>query len=228
MIVSLKALLHETESFALAAGLGLGLPTAENIEFLTSRGARLIDIDNRSVHLLPYIGGVYAPNDRLFAMGVLQFAFDTNGSPVSVNQTGRAGGELTRIGSLNDPTYMYLDVALGYWAYLNSAQSAHITGIAPLVELHWNRSLQDGDMVRSSNGFYQVGSNIGNIEVINMVLGANVLVDDDKRILVGYTTPISLIAYFCITIVHIKTGFIFNCQTRRIYAQSAVWPPSCA
>ena len=38
---------------------------------------------NQSVHLLPFVGGIWTPNDRLFCLGFIQFDIDANGDPVN-------------------------------------------------------------------------------------------------------------------------------------------------
>ena len=44
-------------------------------------------IQNRSVHLMPFVGGLWTPNDRLFAIGYVQVDVDANGDPVAFGTT---------------------------------------------------------------------------------------------------------------------------------------------
>lgn len=190
LVVSTKALLYDTGTFAVATGLGLALPTAQDVE-VKAGDITVAEVRNRSVHLLPYIATVYTPTDRLFAMTNLQFDVDANGNPVYV--TGQRGtpdptADLARAGTLDDTTFVYVDMSIGYWVYLADCPKSGcgINGIAPTLELHWNRTVEDSDSVRF--GVLEIGGQTGRIDVWNIVLGANVLLGQDKRLLLAYTT----------------------------------------
>ena len=45
--------------------------------------AARIQLLNQSVHLLPFVGGVWTPSDRLFFIGFMQFDLDANGDPIN-------------------------------------------------------------------------------------------------------------------------------------------------
>src|SRR5262249_917809 len=57
------------------------------------------------------------------------------------------------VGRLRDPNLLYVDSALGYWLFKDSPNGAlggYVTGLAPLLELHYTTTLQDlegGDAV---------------------------------------------------------------------------------
>lgn len=170
------------DDYAISAGLGFALPTADDVRVFDTAGSELIAVDNEAVHLLPFIGGLYAPNDRLFVQGFIQFDFDANGNPVYT----RNAGTLTRAGSVNDPTFIFVDAGVGYW--MHRSRRGRITGIAPTAELHYNRTLQDTDVVTS--GPFQVGNVQENIEILNAVFGLNMTFRNNLNVTAGYTVPI--------------------------------------
>ena len=188
----LKALLYETERTMFSAGLGVALPTADDIVVndmslqFSNTAETLLRVDNESVHLLPFIGGVYTPNDRLFASWIAQVDIDTNGQGVAGNNF----GTLVDRGTLQDTTYLFLDGSVGYWLYRNQ-NSRTITGFAPIAELHINQSLGDADTVDlNGDGIHDVG-NRGDFTLVNLVLGATAVVRDDLYIQSGYVVPLA-------------------------------------
>jgi hypothetical protein len=183
--LALKALLCTTNTTGVSAGLAMILPTGDDVNVTMANGTSLVHIDNESVHLLPFLGGLYVPNDRLFAQGFLQFDFDANGNSVELN---RFGNGLRPAGTANDATYMFLDAGVGYWLYRNTTGGSLITGIAPTFELHYNRSLQEADVIQS--GIFQVGSFQDEVQNLNALLGGTVQLGQSTTLTAAYVTPI--------------------------------------
>lgn len=185
VLVTFKALLASTDSWGVSAGLGVALPTADDVRVLGTGDQELVRIENQSVHLMPFVGGLYAPNDRFFAQGFLQVDVDANGNPVLVDPTNTG---LTTIGRANDVTFLYADLGFGYWMYRSSCPHCRLTGFAPMLELHYNRSLESTDVV--SGGGFQVGNFADNIEIMNVLIGGIWEFGSNKTVTAGYTTPI--------------------------------------
>ena len=181
----LKGLLYSDGTFAFSAGLGLAVPTASDVRVRTVGGPDLVRIKNESVHLMPFIGTLWTPNDRLFMQSFTQFDFDTNGNPVSVTDF---NGGLTPIGRANDVTYLFQSISAGYWTYRDPNSDSIVTGIAPMAELHYNRSLSNTDVV-SGNGF-QIGNFQDNFSLLNATVGVNMLLKDSASLTLGYSTPL--------------------------------------
>ncbi|MDA1014611.1 MAG: hypothetical protein O3A00_09190 [Planctomycetota bacterium] len=186
-----KTVLHATDDFAFTGGLAMVLPTADDVLVSITRGAQtLVRIENESVHLMPFLGALYTPNDRFFAQAVLQFDFDANGNSVQAdpNLTG-----LVDVGTLNDQSFLFLDVAMGYWVHRSN--TGMVRGIAPTLELHYNRSIQDPDLIRTGGAGSPLTMNIGgasqDIEMINMVLGTTFDLDDGSSLTLGYSVPLT-------------------------------------
>lgn len=173
------------DNYAITGGLGMTLPTADDVRVFNTAGRELIAVDNEAVHLLPFVGGLYAPNDRWYAQGFLQFDFDTNGNPVFADTDSTS---LRRIGRADDPAYVFVDVGVGYWLHRSRNRSSFIQGISPSLELHYNRSLAETDVVQS--GLFQVGTKQDNIELLNGVFGTTVNCRNNLAFTAGYAFPI--------------------------------------
>ena len=112
------------------------------------------------------------------------------GSPVIV-----AGREVSRP---KDTAFLYLDLSIGYWVYRNSpsiyrqrygnqsytqiSNARFLTGFAPRFEIHYNRSL-DSVGEQSVSG---TGSNYGNVDMVNMTLGATYEFRGNKQLTLAW------------------------------------------
>lgn len=109
-----KALLYESNSCAISAGVGLTLPTAQDVEYLVTTDNRLIfpngtqadssillDVfgSNETVYISPYLAWLSKqPNSRFFHQGFLQVEVAANPSSIAV-----AGDGLTNFLDDADP-----------------------------------------------------------------------------------------------------------------------------
>jgi len=98
----LKALIHETDSFAFSAGLGVTMPTAQDVEYLVTTDNRLVfpsvpgatadssvllDVfgSNETIYLSPYLAWLsQKQNSRFFHQGFLQVEVAANPSSIAV------------------------------------------------------------------------------------------------------------------------------------------------
>ena len=153
--LAVKMLLRQTETWAFSGGLQLGLPTADDTRVVLQDGTPLLAIRNDAVHLGPFFGALWTPNERLFSHGFLQCDVASAGNAVLVN---RDGWRLSEAGRLNDATLLTLDWGIGYWAVRNSCRHRSLTGLAGTAELHWSRSLQSADAVAADHGLSPAGA----------------------------------------------------------------------
>jgi len=181
--VMLKLLLLENYCWSLGTGLGVTVPTADDIHVDLADGTQLVRIQNDSVHLMPFFTAAYTPNDVFFAQGFLQFDFDANGNVVQVDD----GGPLARAGKAQDPHFVFVDLAAGAWLYRHQFDRI-VTGIAPTIEAHYNRTLQDTDVITS--GATRIGSFADDLEVLNVVAGCTFEVGTSTTVTAGYAFPI--------------------------------------
>lgn len=183
--IPIKLLLFQNQSIALAGGMQIALPTARDTIVQQPDGTQLVRIENESVHLMPYLGLLLTPNDRLFMQSFVQVDADTQGSPVQV--TNFAGG-LNPAGRLDDVTYLYVDLSLGYWLF-RSNDTTGITGVAPTFEVHMNRALDDAPTLQ--NGPLLITSSNAGLDSTNLVLGAMFEWSQRTTLTVGCALPVS-------------------------------------
>lgn len=200
--VYLKTLIHQDEVSGISGGLGVVFPTADGFDVRFINGGRLLEVENKSYHLQPFVGGYYTPNNRFFMQGFAQLDFDPSGNPVSINSDGMG---LRAAGDLYDATFLFLDWSAGYWIMRGSQapvlpvssmsesgqimQTNHEIGLAPTVELHYTRSLESPGSV--SAGSIQVGNFSDEVETLTLVLGTQLEIGQDTNIGLGYATSIS-------------------------------------
>lgn len=181
-----KTLLYRSDTWAFSGGLQTALPTADPVNVNLGDGTTIVKVKNQSVHLMPFVGTLYTPNDRLFSQAYFQLDVAANGNDVLTNL------DLTKLqalGTVQDNTFLYLDWSTGYWAYLAEDQSSTLSGIAPMFELHMNQSLQGNDVLQGPNGF-QLGINNRNISVLNAVIGTTFQFGPATALTAGYAFPI--------------------------------------
>lgn len=182
--LTFKALVARSSDFAVATGFGLSLPTGPDAIVHTAGGGELLRVNNDSWIVTPYVAGLYAPNDRVFAQAWVQVGFDTTGSPVLFSPGGTG---LVGVGRLHDQTLLSTDLQLGYWLVRNPYSSG-LTGLAPFVELHYNTPLNDAGLIRA-NGL-TIGSLINRYDEVNLTLGVAAVVGDNLLVSAGFVTPL--------------------------------------
>jgi hypothetical protein len=179
-----KALLYQNEVWALSTGLGVTLPTADDQVVISDDGSGTIfnRIKNNAVHLLPFLGATFTPTDRFFMQGILQFDAGLNGNSVY----GLDSQTLIREGRLNDPNYVFVSLNSGYWIYQAADPSSLISRIALFGELHFNNTLNTTDSINGQTA--QFSENL-DIQTVNAIVGTNILIDQNKSLILGYVTP---------------------------------------
>lgn len=180
LTVYLKALLYDNPNVAVSGGLGFSFPTRDEFVVRDAAGNTAIKVDNNAIHALPFIAALWTPTNNFFLQSFVQFDVDLNGNQVYIAGTGDAG-------RLQDNDYIFWDMTAGYWVYQNPC--GNIRGIAPVVELHYNRSLNSGDRVVDAGGD-GVGFGDDTVSILNAVLGVNVFLHDNLALQAGYGFPL--------------------------------------
>lgn len=203
MTVYLKALLWDAGFEAISAGVGFTLPTADDVTY-----GDIFAVENESIHVLPFIGALFLPTERLFIQGFVQADLDPTGNPFKYAEYNPAGPRfpMQTIGRPNDVDLIFFDVGIGYWIYqapicggacgVGGCGDRHgwIRGIAPTLEIHYNGTLDAADPVfvqRGPSVFPVGGGDQSSIDVWNMVLGVNVDLHHNATLTLAYATPIS-------------------------------------
>ncbi|MCA9050546.1 MAG: hypothetical protein KDA89_17535 [Planctomycetaceae bacterium] len=181
----LKALLSGNETIAVSAGVGVTLPTADDYRILDPfTGQTVLQVANKSPHILPYVATVYTPSDRAFIQTMTQFDIDSGGNPVYYDDFG--GGGLVQIARPKDNNYLFVDVQAGYWVYKNPCRNARLQGLAPFLEYHYNETLNQGSEI--TNGIDLPAP--GETHVANGVVGLTARMAGGKSFTIGYATPL--------------------------------------
>jgi hypothetical protein len=175
MAMAFKGLFLRCQHCLLSGGLSMTLPTAEDTLIYgqpTSTSPSVV-FDHKSIHVMPFLGMLWTPSPRCFAISYLQFDIDTNGDPVSVDE----GNGLTGIGRYRDPTFMYFDFAVGYWVCKRPSPCYFLTGLAPVFEVHVNQALARGPVLSTPGGF-QIGGDINGdplskISIVDLTVGVH-------------------------------------------------------
>jgi hypothetical protein len=168
-----KIVLLARDTFLLSTGLGINLPSAEDGSF--SDGSDTTLIQNRAVHLMPFLGLVVTPTDATYVMSYVQADFDVNGYPVLFNGID--------VGRLQEQSLLHLDLAIGHWIYRNT--SGRITGIAPQLEIHYSTNMQDPDAVAG------ITNPAGRIDTLALTGGVNVHFFNLSTLTVAAVAPLT-------------------------------------
>lgn len=194
MSVIFKTLLFERDTWALTGGVQVMLPTANNTYVFgqtaaTDESIQQVFVANESVHVMPFVGGIWAPNDRFFNQILFQIETDVNGNLAYVNtlqDPTLRGRALTQAGRAYYPTFMYLSFGTGYWLYKNDR--ARFTGFSPIMELHVNQAFEDFEPICFQG--YQLGQNPGVVSVTNALIGCNFEWGRRSTLTFAYVTPL--------------------------------------
>lgn len=186
LFLALKGVLIQHNNWLVTAGSSILLPTAADTRVIDPISREeFLRFDNKSTHIMPFIGGAYIPSDRLFAQWMVQCDIDANGNPVIATNN----SQQTKIGTLQDFTLLYTDLSVGYWLYkAGYRQQKMVTGIAPIAELHYNRSLTTADSV--SDGNNQINQVISDFDNVNIQVGLIFNIRNNSRLGFGYATPL--------------------------------------
>jgi hypothetical protein len=191
-----KTILLERQTWAITGGVQVMLPTASNTQVGgptmfagQSSDLQSVFVANESVHVMPFVGSVWAPNDRFFSQALLQIDRDVNGNPAYVNTSqtpGISGRQLDYAGRLFYPTFMYLSLGTGYWIYKDDTQN--LTGFSPVFELHVNQAFNEFCPIQY--GGWTLGPNVGTVSVTNALIGCNFEWGTRSTLSLGYVTPL--------------------------------------
>ncbi|MBX3440131.1 MAG: hypothetical protein KF861_21755 [Planctomycetaceae bacterium] len=183
LTIFLKALLYNTDEIAFAGGVGFSFPTHDALVVRDqNNGNVLLKADSSAIHVLPYLAALWTPNDQLFVQLFGQIDADMNGGAVYVDD----GGGPINAGRLQDQTYLFLDLTAGYWVYQNPC--GNIRGIAPIVEFHYNRSLNDADTIVTTGS--TLGGAENDLSLLNMIVGLSVFTHNNLQLQAGYGFPV--------------------------------------
>jgi len=194
MVVVFKAATRPMDAIVLATGLGVGLPTGNDSRLVNLVNLGELTIQNRAVHLQPFLAMLYSPGDQPFASPLrqfffqtfIQFDFDTTGNDVIYSQP----FPVREVAVLQDPALMAVDAALGFWLFRDRYEWI-LSGLAPVVELHYTTTLQDQDVPTGpvlQPAFLAVGD--PRYDVLNLTAGFHIQLGEVITLGVGAVAPL--------------------------------------
>ena len=186
-----KVLLCRSCCGAVSMGMTVTVPTADDVVVVMDNGMPVARVQNEATHLMPFVGFLYTPNPCWFAQGFLQYDVAANGNTALVDADGSG---LQHVGELNDTAFQYLDIGIGRWLY-RSCQSMcceRLRSVALTSEIHWNKSLQDGDYIEDTDPFYayRIGNVATNVDIWDLTVGLHVRLCD-TTVSAAYIIPLN-------------------------------------
>ena len=178
-----KNLLYADDMVAIAAGVGIGIPTSSDVE--GRLGGSPFRLESDAVHILPYVGALVVPNDFWFFQWFLQLDFNANGNDVV------AGDPLREQAVLTEQNLFHINLSGGYWLHENY-DARYVNGIAAILELHYTTTIQDADAVAFAGGgdFIFLGNTFNRVDVLNMTAGLHFQIGDLSNLRVACVVPL--------------------------------------
>jgi hypothetical protein len=172
---------------ALAAGVGIALPTADDIRVFSQAGDQVLNVDNDGVHLIPFLGYMFTPRDGdCFFISFLTVDTGLNGNDVSADL---GTGGLDEIGVWNDQTLVSASGTFGKYIFQNYSRSSIVQDVSLLGELHYTGTVSDADTINS--GAYQLGDAGHDLSLLNTTVGINASFINNSTLTTGYTVPLT-------------------------------------
>ncbi len=120
-----------------------------------------------STSFQPFLGYIYNYN-RFYLQGFSGFSFSANP---------------------NDVSYVFNDVAIGYFVYRNTDTRSWLTALAPTVELHVDNPINHRDPLNSADL-------AGSPDSVNMTFGLNFGIKNTAVLTTAFVTPLSSLKPF--------------------------------
>lgn len=188
MMLTLKLALWRIDGFIFAGGLGLTLPTADDVRvFDGTSPTPLVRIRNDAVHLGPYLAMQYRPG-RFFWQLWAQADVDPWGNGVILNLP----QQRTQTARLQDQTLLLISTVFGYAVFRSSTDGAGrlgLTRVTPAIEVHHTSSLQSADFISAGN--IVLGNFANNFDVINLTIATHFQFRNRATITPAYVVPLT-------------------------------------
>jgi len=186
LAILLKRMLYRSDTTAIAAGLGIDTPTGSDVWGYANPTS--FTMHNQAVHLMPFVGLLQAPTDRLFYQCFLQVDVPTNGNRIDYSDPIAGTGSF---GTLNEQTLLYVDMSLGYWLFRDRT-GAMLRGLAWLLELHYTTTLQDTDSVfgMPSSTTFVFENPANRLDILNLTVGLHADLGRQTLLRVGGVFPL--------------------------------------
>jgi len=188
-----KRVLSVSDTTVWAAGLGLSVPTGADAEIRVAD--ELFTVQNKAVHLFPFLGFLAVPTQNTFLQGFIQLDGPVNGNGLTVRDTSLGMGS-RHFGSMRDQTLLYVDLSAGQTLYQNRSAPG-ITSLASSITLSYTTSLEDANTLAGSTDFsefsateFALGNAANRFDVVNIGAGLYTTWRNRVTIYAGVVTPL--------------------------------------
>jgi len=186
-----KILMWQQQAWSFTTGTGVTIPIAASTELFLGP-TNVLEVENDSVHFLPYMAAAWNPNSRFFSQTFVQFDIDPYGNTVFADVPDLANlptgpRTLPAIGKFNDATMLFVDVGFGGWLYRNNCGRL-VKGIAEVVEFHYSTTVSDTDQVEG-NGLL-LGDLSRRLDVLNVTLATHFSLRGGLEVSSGFGIPV--------------------------------------
>jgi len=178
-----KSLLYQDNDTAFGGGVALEVPTGNDL-FINSPTAGTFRFQNQAFHLHPYLGLLHMTENDAFFTSYLQFDAALNDNPLY--QTFPRGTQ--RLGNLAPLSLVMVDVGTGKWIYRN-LETDGITGIAPLVELHYMSTIDSIDGL-SNGGSRNIRTVQNSFQSLNLTAGIHTEINGFSALRIAAAAPL--------------------------------------
>ena len=193
----LKHVFFRNETTVLSGGLGLSVPTGDDVSIRTFHVTT--ELKNQSVDVTPWLGISVSPSDRWFHQFYTQVNAPLNGNEVNYSvgddpyDYHSSPYETGTLGKYNLQSLFSVDLSSGYWLYRRPGGRG-ITGLAAVAELHYTTSVNDSDTIEAAAGSSDIDlrlMSLGNRQdILNMTLGLIANVNDRVTVRFGHVVPL--------------------------------------
>jgi hypothetical protein len=181
-----KTILAQSDAWLLSIGVGLTVPTADDIHAHFADGTPVARIKNEAYHLQPFLGFLYAPTPDFFFQGFTQIDMDLTGDPVILNLGLPFGTNMQQIGRLRDRTLLSNDLAIGYWLFRDGC--GLVSGIAPQLEVHYDQTLDHYRTLEAAGTRLEGGGTYSSVALTGAV---NIELRQDSMFTIAASVPLT-------------------------------------
>lgn len=201
--VIFKNVLYEEDTTVISGGLGITIPTAEDVSIRVRRVTT--EFMNQTVDVSPWIGISGTPGDGWFWQLFTQLNIPLNGSAVNYssgidpNFVFASDPDAGSLGRFDLQTLFTAEVSAGHWLFRDTASDG-INGIALITELHYTTALNDSDVLMGSAGALTglTGSDIMLMvnqpgyrqHIANATIGLHFTVGENMKVRFGQVFPL--------------------------------------
>jgi hypothetical protein len=178
-----KQLLYADDMVAIAAGLGVGVPTGDDVRIQILNNS--LTLNDEAVHLMPYFGALIVPNDFWFFQLFCEVDVAASGNDFTADQQNFTFGKIT------EQNFFEVSLSGGYWLHDNP-DAYYLQGIAAIVEVHYATAINDADLLILGNDptIGAIGNPFNRVDFLNLTSGLHFQIGPLSNLRVGCAVPL--------------------------------------